>query len=105
MASKAKTDDPPPTKTDPAETAMHVDWARDLYDAVEPHSSGLHLLNFQSEASDDVVRAAFGKNYARLSEVKRAYDPRNVFRSNQNIAPSERSVRLTDAGHVEVGYA
>ena len=60
---------------DPAETAMHVAWARDMYDAFEPHSSGMHLLNFQSEAGDDVVRAAFGKNYARLAEVKRKYDP------------------------------
>jgi hypothetical protein len=71
--------------TDPAETAMHVGWVRDTYDAFEPHSSGMHLLNFQSEAGDDVVRAAFGKNYARLSDVKRKYDPANFFSLNQNI--------------------
>ena len=70
---------------DPAETAVHVAWARDMYDAFEPHSSGMHLLNFQSEAGDDVVRAAFGKNYARLAEVKRKYDPANFFSLNQNI--------------------
>jgi hypothetical protein len=70
---------------DPAETAMHVGWVRDMYDAFEPHSSGMHLLNFQSEAGDDVVRAAFGKNYARLAEVKREYDPANFFSLNQNI--------------------
>ncbi len=56
-----------------------------MYDAFEPHSSGMHLLNFQSEAGDDVVRAAFGKNYARLAEVKRKYDPANFFSLNQNI--------------------
>ena len=71
--------------TDPAETAMHVAWVRDTYDAFEPHSSGMHLLNFQSETSDDVVRTAFGGNYARLSEVKRKYDPANFFSLNQNI--------------------
>lgn len=73
---------------DPAETATHVAWARDMYDAFEPHSSGMHLLNFQSEAGDDMVRTAFGKNYARLAEVKRKYDPANFFSLNQNIAPT-----------------
>jgi FAD/FMN-containing dehydrogenase len=72
---------------DPSETAVHVGWVRDIYDAVEPHSSGMHLLNFQSESGDDMVRAAFGRNYARLAEVKRKYDPDNVFSLNQNIRP------------------
>ena len=57
-----------------------------MYDALEPHSSGMHLLNFQSEAGDDVIRASFGDNYARLAEVKRKYDPTNFFSLNQNIA-------------------
>lgn len=72
---------------DPAETSMHVAWARNLYDAMEPHSSGMHLLNFQSEAGDDMVREAFGRNYARLAEVKAKYDPDNFFSLNQNIRP------------------
>ena len=50
--------------------------------------SGSHLLNFQSEAGDDVVRAAFGDNYARLADVKRKYDPTNFFSLNQNIRPA-----------------
>ena len=52
---------------------------------VEPFSSGSHLLNFQSEAGDEVIRAAFGDNYDRLAEVKRKYDPTNFFSLNQNI--------------------
>jgi FAD/FMN-containing dehydrogenase len=72
--------------SDLAETATHVAWVRDMYDAFEPHSSGMHLLNFQSEAGDDVVRAAFGPNYARLADVKRKYDPDNFFSLNQNIS-------------------
>jgi FAD/FMN-containing dehydrogenase len=71
--------------TDPAESDMHVAWARAMYDAFEVHSSGMHLLNFQSDAGDDVIHAAFGANYARLSQVKRKYDPTNFFSLNQNI--------------------
>ena len=78
--------------TDPAETAEHVGWARAAYDAVAPYSSGSHLLNFQSEAGDEVIRASFGDNYARLAEVKRKYDPSNFFSLNQNIVP-ESSLR------------
>ena len=33
------------------------------------------------------VRASFGENYARLQQVKRRYDPNNLFRLNANIAP------------------
>ncbi len=70
---------------DPTETPEHVAWARAAYDALEPHSSGSHLLNFQSEAGDEITRGAFGDNYPRLVEVKRKYDPTNFFSLNQNI--------------------
>ena len=71
--------------TDPAESELHVAWTREMYDAFEPHSTGMHLLNFQSDAGDDVIRASFGDNYARLAELKRKYDPTNFFSLNQNI--------------------
>lgn len=74
--------------TNPAETAMHVAWVRDMYAAIEPYSSGMHLLNFQSEPGDDMVQASFGRNFAKLAEVKRIYDPENFFRLNQNIRPA-----------------
>jgi FAD/FMN-containing dehydrogenase len=71
--------------TDPAENAAHMAWVRKTYDALEPHSSGQHFLNFASEPTDDIVRASFGDNYARLVEIKRKYDPTNFFSINQNI--------------------
>ncbi len=71
--------------TDPAEDAAHTAWARDAWDAMQPFSSGGFLLNFLSEESPDVIRAAFGSNYERLAELKRKYDPTNFFSLNQNI--------------------
>ena len=76
--------------TDPAESERHIAWVRAMYDAFEPHSSGMHLLNFQSETGDDVVEASFAGNYDRLADVKRKYDPTNFFSLNQNIAPATR---------------
>jgi FAD/FMN-containing dehydrogenase len=71
--------------TDPGESDTHIGWTRVMYNAFEPHTSGQHLLNFQSDQGDDMVRASFGANYARLAEVKRKYDPDNFFSLNQNI--------------------
>ncbi len=74
--------------TDPADSDRHVAWARGLFDALKPHSSGF-LLNFlDEEDADRTVRAAFGDNYPRLREVKRQCDPTNFFRINQNIQPA-----------------
>ena len=74
--------------TDSADTDRHVAWARGLYDALKPYSSGGYLLNFLAEESPDTIRAAFGRNYPRLVEVKNKYDPTNFFSLNQNIQPT-----------------
>jgi hypothetical protein len=44
-------------------------------------------VNGLSETSEDLVRAAYGPNDARLVEIKKKYDPNNVLRLNQNIKP------------------
>ncbi|SAK58079.1 putative oxidoreductase [Caballeronia hypogeia] len=63
-------------------------WARDLFAAMTPHALGSVYVNFMTGEEGDRVKAAYGPNYERLAEVKRRYDPENLFRSNQNIAPA-----------------
>jgi hypothetical protein len=74
--------------TDPAESERHIAWTRDVWDAMQPWSSGGTYVNFLGDEGPDRVRAAYGDGkYARLVELKRRWDPDNVFRLNQNIAP------------------
>jgi FAD/FMN-containing dehydrogenase len=74
-------DDPDPDR--------HVQWTREAYAALEPFSSGRTYVNFIGDEGRDRVRAAYGEEkYARLVELKRTYDPDNVFRLNQNIDPA-----------------
>jgi FAD/FMN-containing dehydrogenase len=72
---------------DPAQNDANVEWVREYYDDVAPHSESGGYVNFM--AGDDQGRIAdnYKGNYARLVEVKRKYDPDNVFHLNQNIAP------------------
>jgi len=78
------------TWRDPTDGREHVGWAREAWDRLVPHSTGAPYLNFLGEeegGGEALVRRAFGPNYERLVALKRAYDPDNVFRLNQNVAP------------------
>jgi FAD/FMN-containing dehydrogenase len=73
---------------DPTQSQANTSWVRDYYDAIHPYSgSDGGYINFM--AADDAGRAQanFGRNYERLRQVKRTYDPENVFHLNQNIKP------------------
>ena len=48
---------------------------------------GRVYVNFMPEDESDQVETAYGANYRRLAEIKRRYDPNNLFRMNQNIRP------------------
>jgi len=72
---------------DDARAEQHIRWVRECWGALEPHSSGGVYVNHLGADEPERVRAAYGKNYARLVEVKQKYDPTNFFRLNQNIKP------------------
>jgi FAD/FMN-containing dehydrogenase len=72
---------------DPADDQSCIGWAREFFTATTPFASGGVYVNFLSADEGERVRAAYGPNYARLAEVKRTYDPTNLFRLNQNIKP------------------
>jgi FAD/FMN-containing dehydrogenase len=65
-------------------------WTRAAWQRARRHAhEGRLYLNFagQDADSEELTRSAFGKNYARLVQVKTRYDPGNMFRFNQNIQP------------------
>ena len=75
--------------SDPTESAQHIQWTRNLAEALQPFSSGAFLLNALGEEKPKIIKAAFGPNYDRLVTVKKKYDPSNFFRFNQNIDPQD----------------
>ena len=69
----------------------NIAWSRSFWERLARHAAGGRIyLNFAGlgEDSDDLVRRSFGDNFDRLTAIKRAYDPGNVFRFNQNIRPA-----------------
>ena len=75
---------------DPADDATAIAWARGLHAATERFALNGTFLNFNALDGADRrrrVRAGYGPNWDRLVEIKRRYDPLNIFRENNNIAP------------------
>jgi FAD/FMN-containing dehydrogenase len=78
----------PSVWTDPAATEENVRWTKETHAALAPHLSQRRWLNYLGDdQGEDAVRAAYGPNWERLVEVKRRWDPENLFRANHNIAP------------------
>lgn len=76
--------------TEPAGDTACLAWIDDCRRMLAEESSGGAYVNFITE-SEGRERDAFGENYQRLAEVKRRYDPANLFRINQNVAPTSGS--------------
>lgn len=75
---------------DPAGDGAVREWVRGLWKAVEPYSTGGVYVNYMGQDEAERIGEAYGTDhYARLAKIKNQYDPANLFRLNQNIAPSE----------------
>jgi FAD/FMN-containing dehydrogenase len=72
----------------PADDEVHMRWARDLWEAMRPFSTGGVYANNLGEEGSERIQAAYGANYPRLANIKKKYDPTNFFRLNQNIRPA-----------------
>ena len=76
--------DPDPKNADALKT-----WGRAYWKAVHPFNLEGAYVNFMmDDEADGRVQATYGDNYARLAAVKANYDPKNLFRVNQNIKPA-----------------
>jgi FAD/FMN-containing dehydrogenase len=74
---------------DAAEDKTCIAWARDLFDQLTPHATGGVYVNFMPEdEAQRVSGGAYGPNFDRLATLKAKYDPKNLFRMNQNIRPA-----------------
>ena len=68
----------------PPEKADAVRWVQATSDSLQPFANGVYV-NQLGDTSDQLVRAAYGPNYAQLVQIKKKYDPNNVLRLNRNI--------------------
>ena len=65
-----------------------IAWCRDLFQATTQYATGGVYVNFMTEEEEQRVEEAYGDSYQRLVELKKEYDPNNLFRLNQNISPN-----------------
>jgi FAD/FMN-containing dehydrogenase len=72
---------------DSADDENCIAWAREFFKKSAPYASAGAYVNFMTEEESDRVAAAYGSNYDRLVQIKKKYDPENVFHLNQNIKP------------------
>ena len=72
---------------DPANKEKIINWARNYWTELHPHSAGGAYINFMMDEGEDRIKATYGDNYKKLTEIKGKYDPHNLFRVNQNIKP------------------
>jgi FAD/FMN-containing dehydrogenase len=73
---------------DAAADEANIAWTKGTFAALTEFFTGGRWLNYLTDdQGEDAIRGAYGANYERLVELKRRYDPENVFRANHNITP------------------
>ena len=68
--------------------APHEAWTMAMWEILRPAAAGVYVNFLENEGADRVRDAYPGPTYGRLREIKRRYDPDNVFQFNQNIPPA-----------------
>ena len=92
--------------SDPAKAAALKSWGRAYWRAVHPFNLGGGYINFMmDDEAEGRLQATFGENYNRLTAVKAQYDPKNLFRVNQNIEPASRTAGTATAAAARQGEA
>lgn len=77
---------------DEPEPDRHVRWVREGWASMRGASTGGTYVNHLGAEGQDRVRQAYGDaTYRRLAQIKARWDPENVFRLNQNVAPKGRA--------------
>jgi FAD/FMN-containing dehydrogenase len=66
----------------------NIAWVKDTTEALEPHIVAGSPLNFYTEIGEAELADSYGQKLQRLRELKAKYDPTNLFKLNQNIAPA-----------------
>ena len=73
----------------PADASRHQAWTNETANALKQTDTGAYV-NFLGNEGEARIRAAYpGFTWQRLSEIKKKYDPSNLFRLNQNIPPTK----------------
>lgn len=69
------------------DSAPHIAYARKYWSTLEPMTKGFYTNEVQDE-SRTVLDSNYGPNLTRLRQVKKQYDPTNLFRLNANVLPA-----------------
>jgi hypothetical protein len=80
----------------PDEAAVHEPWVKGFAAALRQGDGGAYV-GFLDEEGEARIREAYpGATFERLVEVKRRYDPENLFRLNHNIPPALEQKERSD---------
>ena len=71
-----------------ADNKANIQWVRDYWSALHPHSAPGGYINFQDADDQERIADNYGGTYDKLRAVKKTYDPGNLFHLNQNIKPA-----------------
>jgi FAD/FMN-containing dehydrogenase len=83
---------------DPSDDERVRSWARTIFERAAPFATGGGYVNFLTADESARVASAYGPNYERLRELKKRFDPENLFRMNLNIPPEEPTERRIRPG-------